>query len=222
LVDMGPGVLRRLLDANIDPKTIDFILITHFHPDHLSDLVPFLFASNYAYGDLRKEPFHMIGPLGAEAFYESLVGVFGDWIVPTGNRRIGKEVSATAPDLMEFGDLTIRSAPANHHFPSVSYRIQSGDKSITISGDTDFSDALISLALGSDLLVCEASFPDAMKRKGHLTPSEAGVIASGARVRKLILTHFYPPCDEHDVVGEAARRFDGEICKAEDLMEIAV
>ncbi len=222
LVDIGPGALRRLCDADVDPKLIDFLLITHFHPDHVADLVPFLFASNYAYGEIRNEPFHVIGPLGVETFFNNLVGVYGNWIVPTGNRRIGKEVSATAPDRLEFENLIIRSAPANHHFPSVSYRIQYLDKSVTISGDTDVSDALITLASNSDLFICEASFPDNMKRTGHLTPGEAGVIASKARARKLVLTHFYPPSDEQDVVAEAAREFEGEILKAEDLMELTI
>ena len=45
LVDMGPGTLRRMCEAGIDARLIDLILITHFHPDHVSDLAPFLFAS---------------------------------------------------------------------------------------------------------------------------------------------------------------------------------
>ena len=45
VVDMGPGILRRMSEAEIDVRWIDVLLITHFHPDHISDLVPFLFAS---------------------------------------------------------------------------------------------------------------------------------------------------------------------------------
>ncbi|MGB6064273.1 MAG: ribonuclease Z [Desulfomonilaceae bacterium] len=222
LADIGPGILRRLCEARIDPKWIDVILITHFHPDHVSDLVPFLFASNYEYGQTRKQSFHVVGPTGLKQFYNALVGIYGHWIVPTGNRLIISEVDPRAPDVFSLGDITVRSAPSAHSFPSVSYRIEADGVSATVSGDTDISDDLVTLAEGTHVLVCECSFPDEMKVPGHLTPSEAGRIAARAGAQKLVLTHFYPPCDEVDVVKQAGEVFPGEIIKAKDLMVIPV
>ncbi len=40
--------------------------------------------------------------------------------------------------------------------------------------------------------------------------------------RKLILTHFYPICDDYDILGECRVEFGGEIVLAEDLMTIEV
>jgi hypothetical protein len=37
-----------------------------------------------------------------------------------------------------------------------------------------------------------------------------------------VLTHFYPPCDEVDVVALAAQEFSGEIIRAEDDLRLAV
>ena len=45
--------------------------------------------------------------------------------------------------------------------------------------------------------------PDSMKIQGHMTPSEAGALGTQASVKQLILTHFYPPCDEVDVLTAA-------------------
>lgn len=45
LVDIGlslPETLRRLQDANIDPKTISAVLITHEHSDHIKGVTAFL------------------------------------------------------------------------------------------------------------------------------------------------------------------------------------
>lgn len=222
LVDIGPGTMRRMCEAGVDSKWIDAILLTHFHPDHVSDLVPFLFASNYEYGAVRSDPFHLIGPTGVEQFYRALVGVYGDWIVPRGNRLILKEMNASAPESLNLSGIAIYSRPAVHSFPCLHYRIEADGVSVTVSGDTDFSENLVDLAQGTEVLVCECSMPDELKQPGHLVPSEAARIAEQAHAKKLVLTHFYPPCEEVDVVGQAARFYSGKIVKARDLMVISV
>jgi ribonuclease BN (tRNA processing enzyme) len=222
LVDIGPGVMRRLCEAQVDAKSIDAIFITHFHPDHVSDLVPFLFASNYEYGRIRSEPFHLVGPEGLEHFYDGLVQVYGHWIVPTGERLILKELNAQAEDGVLVDDLAVRSVPAVHHYPSLHYRFEADGASLTVSGDTDFSESLIKLAEDTDLLICESSLPGALKQPGHLVPSEAGCIAEAARAKMLVLTHFYPPCDEVDVTDEASSTYSGTVMKARDLMTLHI
>jgi ribonuclease BN (tRNA processing enzyme) len=222
LVDLGPGTLRRLCEAGIDYKDIDIILITHFHPDHVSDLTPLLFASNYAYGPFREDSFLLIGPTGLEQFYEALVKIYGHWIIPAGNRLIRKEMDSQAPDMFVSGELIIHSSPAAHSQPALSYRLEAEGSSVTVSGDTDVSDHLVELARGTDLLICECSMPEGSKIPGHLVPSEAGTMAEKARARKLILTHFYPPCDEFDVAEQASKTFSGQVIRGEDLMVINV
>lgn len=222
LVDMGPGTMRRMVEADIDTKLIDAILLTHFHPDHVSDLVPFLFASNYAFGPVREAPFYLIGPPGLEQFFRGLVAVYQDWIVPKGDRLVMKEMGASGRDGLSLGDAMIYSAPAPHTNASSHYRIEANGKSVTISGDTDMSEALIELAASTDLLICECSLPDDQKVKGHLTPSEAGEIARRADAKTLALTHFYPPCERIDVISHARRKFQGDIIRSEDLLTIEV
>ncbi|MDD3156263.1 MAG: MBL fold metallo-hydrolase [Candidatus Pacebacteria bacterium] len=39
LVDCGPGTVRQIVNAKIDYRTIDMVFLTHFHNDHVSDLV---------------------------------------------------------------------------------------------------------------------------------------------------------------------------------------
>jgi ribonuclease BN (tRNA processing enzyme) len=222
LVDIGPGAMRRLCEAGIDPKLIDAILITHFHPDHVSDLVPFLFASNYAFGPVRETVFHVIGPEGLEQFYNGLVAVYGHWIVPANDRLVIKQLNAGSPDEYSLETVTVRAMPSAHTFPSLSYRIEADGVSVTVSGDTDVSENLVKLAQHTEMLVCESSLPDGMKVPGHLVPSEAGRIAAEADVGKLVLTHFYPPCDSVDVVAQAGAEFSGEIVAARDLMVFTV
>ncbi len=192
LVDMGPGTLRRLTEARIAADTIDVILITHFHPDHVTDLAPFLFAMNYEHGPVRSAPFYVIGPEGLKELYEKLVNAFGKWIIPKGERLRLKELDTQVPGKIVFDDfrVSIRSVPAAHTFPSLSYRIEAEGFSVTISGDTDVSEELSELAADTDILICECSFPNEMKVKGHLIPAEAGAIAEKARARKLVPDSF--------------------------------
>jgi ribonuclease BN (tRNA processing enzyme) len=221
-VDMGPGILRRMCEAVIDPKSIDIILLTHFHADHVSDVAPFLFASNYAYGPIRTDPFRLVGPQGLEQFFSALVQAYGHWIVPSNDRLIRQELDADGEDEISLGDAVIRSIPAAHTHPSLSYRVENAGMSVTISGDTDVSENLVKLANDTDLFICECSLPGRLKASGHLVPVEAGAMARRAGARTLVLTHFYPPCDETDVVQEAAAEFSGEIVRAHDHLVVEV
>ncbi len=221
-VDMGPGIIRRLCEAGIDHRSIDLVLITHFHADHVSDVAPFLFASNYAYGPVRESRFWLVGPAGLQKFFDALVQAYGHWVIPFGDRLVLKELDADRHDEMRIRDIVIKSAPSPHSYPSLSYRVESEVVSITISGDTDMSEQLVQLAQNTDVFVCECSLPANLKTPGHLTPAEAGVMAQRAGAKRLILTHFYPPCDEIDVMEDAAREFSGEIIKAYDLLEVKV
>lgn len=218
VVDIGSGTLRRMCEANIDYREVGLIALTHFHPDHVTDFISFLFASNYAYGKKRTDLIHVIGPVGLKHFYEQLVEIFGHWVTPSDDRLRMTELSATEFDFAEIEGIRIVSAPAVHSFPSLSYRIEADDVALSISGDTDFSENLINLARESHTLVCECSMPDSMKVGGHMTPSEAGKLAARALVKQLILTHFYPPCDETDVVSAVKTNFSGPVWKAQDLM----
>lgn len=132
------------------------------------------------------------------------------------------EMRVNGPDVFVLGEIIVRSVPSPHSFPSLSYRLEAEDVSLTISGDTDVSEDLVGLARHTDLLVCECSMPDGQKVPGNLVPREAGQIAQRANARKLLLTHFYPPCDEVNVGTQASAAFQGEIVVARDLMVITV
>lgn len=222
LVDIGPGIMRRLCEARVDYREIDVILLTHFHPDHVSDLAPFLFAHNYAYGTMRSEGFFLMGPCGVEQLYGGLVNIYGSWIVPSSNRLMIRELNESRPDDFFFKGVEIVSSPAEHSRPCISIRINDHGKSVTISGDSAYSDNLVTLAWTTDVFVCECSMPDENMISGHSTPSIAARMASRAEAKKLVLTHFYPPCDQVDVVAQASLFYSGPIVKSEDLLKIEI
>ena len=131
-----------------------------------------------------------------------------------------KELDPAGTEEVSLGELIIKSAPTNHTDGSLAYRVEAEGRALVYSGDTDESDSLVELAQGADLLVLECANP--FKVPGHLTPPEAGRLAAQAGVSRLVLSHFYPPCDEVDVVALAGVEFSGEIIRAEDGMRIVL
>jgi ribonuclease Z len=127
--------------------------------------------------------------------------------------------------------------------PAVGYRFDYKGRSVVISGDTAKSANLETVAKDADLLLHEALQPRlvakitaALERKGikntakitrdildyHATPEEAAESARKAGVRRLILTHIVPPVPSPffypAFIGEAGKRFGGEIVVGEDGM----
>lgn len=220
LLDLGSGALRAMLKYDLNFSQVDVIALSHLHPDHIGDLVPFLFATHYSLGYTRKEPFTLLAARGFSEFYAGLKMAFGAWVeAPPGLMDL-RELPTDGPGEVSWPGLVIKSAPPSHIESSLAYRVEAEGVSLVYSGDTDESDSLVDLARGADLLVLEAANP--FKVPGHLTPAEAGRLAARAGVRLLLLTHFYPPCDEVDVVALAKPEFSGEIIRAEDGLRVKV
>ncbi len=222
LVDIGPGTIHRLLETGTSIFDIDYILISHFHPDHTGELVPFLFATRYPDIRNRKKPLTIVGGTGLASFYNALNTVYRQWIdLPDLLTLI--ELPAGGWEMRDFQSFTLTTQPMAHRPESLAYRITvAGGASVVYSGDTDYTDNLIALARETDLLICESALPDDLKVEGHLTPSLAGRIAAAAHAKQLVLTHFYPECDQTDIQKQCRKTYGGPLILAEDLMTITV
>lgn len=220
MLDLGSGACRALLHHGLNFSQIDIIAITHLHPDHIGDLVGFLFATHYSLGYTREIPFSLLAAQGFRDFHQKLKASFGSWVeAPEGMMNVW-ELKPDGPDRVIYEGLVIRSAPVNHIEGSLAYRLEADDKSLVYAGDTDLSDSLVELARGADLFILECANP--FKVQGHLTPAEAGQVAAKAGVKRLLLTHFYPPCDEVDVAALVRKEFEGEVIRAEDGMRLEI
>jgi len=223
LFDSGPGTMRRLLETGTTIFDLDYIFYSHFHPDHTAELVPLIFATKYPDGNRRQSRLTITAGRGFAAFFAGLRAVYGKWIDLSPDLLDVVEMDNTSKDSINFPGFAVESVPVEHNPESIAYRIMSADGSTVVySGDTDYSENLIELAKAADLLICESALPDGLKVKGHLTPSAAGEMASRAGVRKLVLTHFYPDCENADLIQECRRTYDGPVILAEDLMRIEV
>jgi ribonuclease BN (tRNA processing enzyme) len=222
LLDCGSGTTWRLARAGISYLDIDHIFLSHLHPDHTGDLVPFLFATKYAfgspYGSRREKPLALWGGPGFANFFDALRSAYEDWILPE-----GLSVDEIGEGTRNFGWFSLTAVSVPHIESSLALRIDAGGKSLVYSGDTDYSEALIELARGADALVIECALPDEeSKRSGHLTPGEVINIANGSGAKRVIVTHLYPVCDEMKVVERIRKGVNAEVIEARDLLQIEI
>jgi ribonuclease BN (tRNA processing enzyme) len=157
--------------------------------------------------------------VGFANFYHRLTGLYGSSIVEVAYDITVRELSESH---LSLGAGQLETRWMQHSPNAIGYRFEADGKALVYSGDTDFGEGIIQLARRADVLLLECSFPDQEKVPGHLTPSEAGKIAKLAEAKKLVLTHFYPSCDQENILAPCARQFQGEIVLAEDLMHLQI
>ncbi len=221
--DMGPGTMKRLLESGVTIGEISHIFFSHLHPDHTGDLVNFIFASKYPEGRRRRDRLRITAATGFMDFYEGLRGVYGQWVELEDGLVDIVEMSNAGPDFIQLDSAAINTLPMAHSESSIGYRVTTADGiSIVYTGDTDYCENVVSLAMDADLLISESAFPDELKVDGHLTPSLAGRIASESRVNNLVLTHFYPDCEGFDIEAQCRKTYGGRLVCAEDLMQIEI
>jgi len=222
LFDSGPGTLNRLLEVKIDYLKLDYIFYSHFHPDHVSELVPFLFACKYNHTP-REKKLKLVGPKGLENFYFSLLKIYGEWITPS---TFSVEITELDDSSFATKQWTVLSRPVNHTDPCVGYRIETTEKSVpksvVYSGDTDYCKEIVELAKNSDLFISECSFPEKHWLSGHLTPGLAGRIATESFCKHLVLTHLYPICDKFNIRSECRKEYSGKLTIAKDFVKFVI
>jgi ribonuclease BN (tRNA processing enzyme) len=143
---------------------------------------------------------------------------------------------------MDDGNVKVTCAVVPHPLieHALAYRFDAADRSIVISGDTAYSESLIKLAQGADVLVHEvmylpavdrivARFPTVTTLKSHLLAShtsaeDAGRVAQAAGVKQLVLSHFVPPDDptitDQMWLDAARTHFRGPVIVGKDLLEV--
>ncbi len=183
LFDCGAGALLRLAEAGFLPIEIDVALLTHLHLDHVSDLLA-LAKARWLMGERSMKVF---GPEGTQEWFETVRGLY-PYLVD-----LDVSISVVDPgDEFTLKGLKIRAGEAVHSLPALGYRIESGNKAIVYSGDTEPTESVRDLAEGADLLIHECSFPEPFVVTNHSTPRRLGENFRGAGIKRIVLTHLYP------------------------------
>lgn len=207
LLDCGSGVLSSLAH-HLAPEDLDLLVISHLHPDHCVDAFGLHVRMAWGPGAGR-----VIPVLGPPALPERLAAFSASEPWPEDE---GLRFSAFAPDggRQDLGDgLVLTHAEVPHLPPTNAVRLDHGGRALVYGADCAPNDALVDLARGADVLICECTFgadavPDGVP---HLDAHSAGVIAARAGVGRLLLTHCQPGHDREHARQVAALAFGGPV-----------
>ncbi len=191
LLDCGASSLVSLKARNIDLNSIDGVMLSHLHGDHFGALPFFMLDSQFL--ARREKPLSIFGPPGTKARLIAAMEVF----FPDSSKtkwRFSLEVGEITPDIPdEILGFSVRTAQVIHHSgaPSTAVRLADGQKTLTYSGDTEWTEALIPIADGADLFVCEC-YEYARDLTGHLSFAKLKEKRGLFNVRRVMLTHMNP------------------------------
>lgn len=207
LFDCGHGVVQRLLEAGVHHNTLHHIILSHFHPDHVSDLIPFLQAGAWSRRDPRTTDLHIYGPAGVHKVIDGLISIFG----VNSFKQPAYEVLVQEIDQAGF---TINSL----HFESISLppagnrgiRFTCNNRLYAITGDSHFHTEELAFLREVDFAIIDA---------GHISDDEIVTLAASSQPRVLVCSHLYRELDAAHLQREAVRRgYTGTILVGRDLM----
>ncbi len=220
LLDIGDGAMRRMLEAGLAYRDISAIFISHFHIDHIADLVSFLWASTYTTQFDRSEPLDIFGPTGLKKWYTGMAAVHGEWLLET---RFPIRLHEIGEQSITYAGARVTTLPMQHSVPVNGYRFEHAGRTFVYSGDTGPCENLIELSRSADVLLIECAFPNEKQALDyHMRPQDVGRVAEEAGVKKVILTHMYPECEGVDLIAQCRSTGMAVIEIAEDLERFVI
>jgi ribonuclease BN (tRNA processing enzyme) len=243
VVDCGNGVANQLAKAGVPLGRLGRIFVTHNHSDHVADVGNLI---EIAWSSGLKTPITVHGPPPirqivrdqlAALSYDVAARIREEGRIPLDPLVSVDERAAPGLVVRDRGT-KVTSALVDHETvaPAFAYRFDTPGRSIVISGDTRYSDNLVALAKGADLLIHEAIYGPMIDRmasenaatladhlrRSHTLAEQVGLVAARAGVKKLVLSHLVPGAGVTDAMWIAAvrRNFAGPLVIGRDLMEV--
>jgi ribonuclease BN (tRNA processing enzyme) len=206
LFDCGSGIASRV-EAAVGVRTLDAIVVGHFHADHWIDLAPLRYK--FPWGERSNPRLPIFLPPGGNERLEHLAAAINE---RPGFFQDAFEVHEyQAGEAFEIGELRVTPSPVRHYVPAWSMGIVGPEgRRIVYAGDMGPSDELVAFARDADLLILEATLERAEHddvRRGHLTTEEAIDHAVRAGARRALLVH-YPP-ERREAIAAICATTDG-------------
>ncbi len=205
VIDLGSGALGAL-QRHVDLRSVDAVVLSHLHADHCSDLSGFYVVSKYhPDGALARIP--VLGPEGTAERLAQASGLDE----PVGMTEEFDFQTWVDGQTVQLGPFAVTARLVDHPIQTFAFRVATADHTLAYSGDTGPCEALVDIAAGADIFLCEASFVESADNPPHLhlTGAEAGDHATRAGVGRLLITHVPSWTDSSEVEADTKSTWDG-------------
>jgi ribonuclease BN (tRNA processing enzyme) len=198
LVDCGATSLTALRQQGIDPNAIATVVLTHLHGDHFGGL-PFLVLDGQF--RRREQDLTVLGPPGTtERLTTAMEALFPG--SSTARRRFEVHVLEHADRRPQrVGELAVTPFEVRHAAgaPAFGVRVDDGRRTLACTGDTEWTDSVLDLAEGADLLLAEGYSPGPVR--WHLDLDSLSAHRGRLGCARLVLTHLSPTALAADLSG---------------------
>jgi len=240
LFDAGRGCLQRLRQINLPYDKIDGLFLTHLHSDHIVGL-PDLWLTGWLLSR-RANPLKVFGPVGTSDMVMYLQNAFAfdikiriedDKAIADGSKLNVTEIQQGViyeKDGVKVTAFEVDHAPVK---PAFGFRVDYKGHSVVLSGDTKYSDNLVSFARGTDLLVHEVVVaPDTLRKADpqypilahHTTPEQAAKVFNEIKPKLAVYSHIVKlhGQGEQDLSRRTKANYPGRFVIGQDLMSFVV
>ncbi len=222
VLDFGPRTLMNLISTGVDRHRITHVLFSHYHADHFSDFITYLFDeiifAKFEGG--TRLPLTVMGPPGTSKLFKTMFGMLpGFDQAPFKVRYRDLADRAFKIESTKIVPVTVDHVPGLH---CLGYRIEYRGHALAYSGDSQYCTSLVRLCGDADVAVLDCSFPANRPNAVHLHAGQCGQVAQEAGIDRLVLSHFYPIAERYKLTEQAGEAFGGSIVMARDLLSLKI
>lgn len=200
LVDCGSGALSSLQNY-IDLKSINCVVISHYHHDHIADIgvlqyYKIINAANDGY------PLPIYGHGFDKEKFNTLT-----------NKHATIGYMYNPNEVLNLGPFTIRFLKTKHPVDCFAMRIESADSTVVYTADSSYMEEFIPFSQDADLLICDCNMYENQDgtKAGHMNSKEVATIAQSSNVKQLLLSHLPHSGDTNHLLEEAKKYYNGPI-----------
>ncbi len=207
LLDAGDGAARALIRDGVDLDRIDFLFLSHYHPDHWTGIPSLVMAWSLAG---RSTPVTLFVPPGSSNFLRRVLQYC--WLDVRPKAHTLSIIEYAPEQSVQAGPFELSPSVTSHlqkyelegshqslAAPAFGLSLQIGGARIHASQDLGDTADLQDLPHNLDLLICETS---------HVDPRSVIRLASERSVPRVIFTHIPP--DREVLIAQVAAETEGK------------
>jgi ribonuclease BN (tRNA processing enzyme) len=189
LLDCGASSLVALNRLELEPESVDAVVVSHLHGDHFGGIPFLVLDQQFA---RRERPLLIAGPPGVrDRLVHAMEALF------PGSSAVQRRFELRLIELLEraptrVGLIEVTGLPVVHASgaPAYGLRLVCDGKVIAYSGDTEWTDVLLELCRGADLFICE-TYTFEKPVRYHLNYATLAQHRAQLACSQLVLTHLH-------------------------------